>query len=655
MGSGSIQKSICHSISITTMKKLTTIAIISMMLLTTASLHAQQTQTTPQETPVVQRESLVTQTLPPHPRLMLTPDVKARVAKVIQTDPWGGRFFNRIKLGAYAVKELPVIQRKLKGKNYKRMLATSRDAMHNIFTMGLAHTFAPDPQLRQRMVDEMISIANFEDWHPKHFLDTAEMTLAMAVGYDWLYNELTIEQRQIIRDAIIEHGLKAALTHKGGLSVNNNWNQVRHAGLVAGALAVYEDAPELAEEILHQAHDNYQRALTPYVGGIYPEGPTYWGYGTSFSFLMSACLQSALGDDWGITKTPGFYESFDFVLQTTAPTKKLLNFADCSEGPMHLPIHMWAGSIYNRPDFTTVSMQSFYRYLDNVDTTSFRINPMALLWYKPVTDTQAGTPSTLYVGKGTKVHLATMRSEWGNCKASFIGLKAGAIRVNHGHMDIGAFTIEADGVRWASDLGAEHKIYDGRDAWSTAQDSKRWSYFRVNNFSHNTLTLGNNIQQVQDINPIIASKQDDTGTFAVLDMTNAYANQAKQIHRGIALLPDKTMLVQDDYQGVDPTMDLRWNMMTQTRIIISKDAKHVQLQRGGQTMNVHLLQPTDATFQVTPALPPTEAENQNKGYQRLSIILPAPVSDGSLTVEFVPGSSTNTQDPILKSTDQWCE
>jgi hypothetical protein len=222
-------------------------------------------------------------------------------------------------------------------------------------------------------------------------------------------------------------------------------------------------------------------------------------------------------------------------------------------------------------------------------------------------------------------------------------------------MDIGSFIVEADGVRWCDDLGAEYEIYDRRDGWATDQQSKRWTYFRVNNFSHNTLTLGNNIQQVKGMNPVIASKQDESGTFAVLDMSSAYQGQAKQIQRGIAVLPDKTMLVQDDYQAIDPTMDLRWNMMTQTGITLSEDGKTAQLEKGGQTMFVNILQPSSAQFIITDATPPTQVENPNTGFKRLSLILPAPVADGSLTVQFVPGSAKPASLPKHKAISDWCE
>ena len=56
-----------------------------------------------------------------------------------------------------------------------------------------------------------MAAAAFEDWHPPHFLDTAEMTNAVAIGYDWLYDVLTPEQRATLKTAIIEKGLKPGL------------------------------------------------------------------------------------------------------------------------------------------------------------------------------------------------------------------------------------------------------------------------------------------------------------------------------------------------------------------------------------------------------------------------------------------------------------
>ena len=44
-----------------------------------------------------------------------------------------------------------------------------------------------DPKFKQALSDLMtVSGPVFPDWNPKEFLDTAEMTHAVAIGYDWL-------------------------------------------------------------------------------------------------------------------------------------------------------------------------------------------------------------------------------------------------------------------------------------------------------------------------------------------------------------------------------------------------------------------------------------------------------------------------------------
>ena len=56
---------------------------------------------------------------------------------------------------------------------------------------------------------EMKAVAAFPDWNPSHFLDVAEMTNALAIGYDWLYDDLTPTDRATIRAAIVEAGSEA--------------------------------------------------------------------------------------------------------------------------------------------------------------------------------------------------------------------------------------------------------------------------------------------------------------------------------------------------------------------------------------------------------------------------------------------------------------
>jgi len=82
-----------------------------------------------------------------------------------------------------------------------------------------------DVKYFNRAEKEMLAVSAFSDWHPEHFLDVAEMTMAVSIGYDWLYNSLSAGSKELIKNAIIEKGLKPSLDPK-----NNSWLKVTHNG-----------------------------------------------------------------------------------------------------------------------------------------------------------------------------------------------------------------------------------------------------------------------------------------------------------------------------------------------------------------------------------------------------------------------------------------
>ena len=106
---------------------------------------------------------------------------------------------------------------------------------------------------------------------------------------------------------------------------------------------------------------------------------------------------------------------------------------------------------------------------------------MPLHWYS-----ESETPITVH------------RSSWTDPAATFVGLKGGSPSGPHGQMDIGSFVLDADGVRWAVDLGAEgyHGIESrGMNLWSSSQNSDRWTIFRQSNHGHNTLVIDGQLQK----------------------------------------------------------------------------------------------------------------------------------------------------------------
>ena len=66
--------------------------------------------------------------------------------------------------------------------------------------------------------------------------------------------------------------------------------------------------------------------------GAYPEGPGYWGYGTTYNVMLISALQSTLGTDFGLSQQPGFLATADYYLHVTGPSGYFFNYSDCGRG-----------------------------------------------------------------------------------------------------------------------------------------------------------------------------------------------------------------------------------------------------------------------------------------------------------------------------------
>ncbi|MCE9518189.1 MAG: heparinase II/III-family protein [Verrucomicrobia bacterium] len=246
--------------------------------------------------------------------------------------------------------------------------------------------------------------------------------------------------------------------------------------------------------------------------------------------------------------------------------------------------------------------------------------------------------------------IIVFRSAWHDPRALFVGFKAGRNDVNHAHLDLGSFVLESDGVRWAQDLGSDNynlPAYFG---------AKRWTYYRLNNRSHNTLTLGNSLQNSDAIAPISKFVSTPERAHAVADLTDAYPGTAKKILRGIALLDRARVLVQDDVTGLKPGTSLEWRLLTSTKIVLSNDARVATIKQDGRTLRVDILSPPAAKFSVSPATPPTTAENQNEGVTALVTAFKPETTDARLGVLLTPVGDhwpSSLPPPALEPLAEW--
>ncbi len=110
--------------------------------------------------------------------------------------------------------------------------------------------------------------------------------------------------------------------------------------MVLGALAVAEDEQALTEQIIELALESIPLSLRAYApDGAFPEGPTYWQYGTAYTCLTIAALDSALGPRHSLHEAPGLDRTGYYRICTVGPTGRYFNYADGGSG--HGPALRW--------------------------------------------------------------------------------------------------------------------------------------------------------------------------------------------------------------------------------------------------------------------------------------------------------------------------
>jgi hypothetical protein len=561
-----------------------------------------------------------------HPRLIWKDAEVTALKQAADTDPVLQKCVNDVLDAAQKTLEKKPLEHRLKGP---RLLSVSRECLKRIYLLGAAWRWTGEARYAACARENLLTVCAFADWNPSHFLDTAEMSHAVGIGYDWFFHVLKNEDRETIRKALIELGLKPGLEiyRKGSWWTRSafNWNQVCNCGLIIGSLAIAETDPDYSKEIIAAARKSLPTALATYApDGAWPEGPGYWGYATSYTVYGLAALTSALGTDYGLSDYEGLKVTGRFPVCTSGPKDLYLNFADAGERSRRhtLPILFYLARRYDSPELARVE----HRMLEQN-----RASPFHLIWYLPPPE---GDVPALPLDSHFRglVEVAVFRSAWDDEDAIFAGVKAGYNQVNHGHLDLGNFELDAKGVRWARDLGSDD--YNLPGYWDRKRNGKRWSYYRLNTFSHNVPVLDGQNQDPLGKAKILRFESTPARGFAVVDLTSAY-KQATRVHRGLALLRDrKTVLLQDELDLKKPC-EIAFGMTTDAEIALKPGG--AVLARDGKELEVRIVSPRGAAFTVESAeqKPPDRA---NKGVHRLMCRLPDQQGSVRMAVLFGTGA-----------------
>lgn len=527
-----------------------------------------------------------------------------------------------------------------------RLLETSREMLRRAFTLGLVHRVSGESGYLDALVRDLDAVCAFPDWNPSHFLDVAEMTHAVAVGFDWSHDTLTEEQRSRYVARIVEFGLQPGLTtYVDGHPDNDwprrtsNWNIVCNAGMITGALSVAESLPELAEEILGHALESLPVAIAEYApDGAYPEGVMYWKYATQYLVAAMATLHSATGTTHGIEESEGLDRTGDFTIHMTGPLMENFNFYDASTGAPQTPELMWLARTFDEPTW------GWWGRL-GADLEPHALN---VLWYDPALDVSAAEAGMERDSTFGRVELVSMRSAWAGRQATFLAAKGGmpAVHSSHADLDLGSFVLDSLAVRWATEFLTED--YNVQGYWDNSPGGQRWTYYRRRAEGQNTMVFGpgaGDDQSAEATGRVLRHESGPGESFAVMDLTEADPRLAEW-KRGFRLYDGRRRALVHDTFRASSRLDTFWFMHTPAVIEVGTDGRSAVLERNGQHLRARLLEPADATFTVMDAEPlwtsPQPEQSVNEFTHKLTVHLRG-VRNASVVVAL---------DPVLEGEDQ---
>ena len=375
-------------------------------------------------------------------------------------------------------------------------------------------------------------------------MDSAEFAAAYAIGYDWLYDVLTDDQKQQMRNSMIQWALGPGMSVFNGTTpaptfgwwsnnVTGNWNCVCNGGLTLGSLAILGDdttgtAAYLLGQTVNNAVKNCVFGVTS--DGTWTETANYWYFGTTGHAEMASSLLTATGSTYGLMDTNSkFFNTGYYHMYAHGPTS-LFDYGD--HGPNKFSTTSNAitfyGSQFQIPEYVLYQR-------DQRDANE----PWSMFWYDPsVSGAWWGNlPLDRFFTDPTD-QWASMRSSWTDNNALFVAMKAGTLvgHQTHNDLDNGDFVLDALDTRWAGELGSGD--YNSFEYFtSDAQDAVRWLYYRKRTEGQNTIVVGQANQLVtaspkvsngtsgttQTPGTTVFNAPSGSNAFFIADITSAYS------------------------------------------------------------------------------------------------------------------------------------
>lgn len=510
-----------------------------------------------------------------------------------------------------------------------RLLSVSREVLNRMQAWGFMYQMTGDDKYYTRAMDDLEAICNFKDWHTEHFLDTAEMMTAAAIGYDWFYERMTDSQKEMLSEAIIKKGLEPTkqayygrLTTGGvaGPSMNfvmadTNMNIVDNCGAIIAAVAVFEKNPELCSDIIEKAIRSLDYSLNDFApDGAWEEGINYWTYSTEYLTRAMCALDMTFGSDFGISSYEGLKNTARWAISLDS-YKGVNSYHDTWDG-MHIDTFALSGLGREYSDNAVLNYRK-----NTIMQMDYMPTVYDILWCNPKEYSEP-LENENYTRNVESVSIReSMFNADGtiNTTGLFFSTHGGRNDAYHSHLDAGAFVFDIDGERWAMDIPPEE--------YNNMIGIDNNYYYRKRAEGHNTVVINPSQSggQISNASSWVCDHFfSENDAYAVYDMSEIYSDSVSAYKRGFYVGDNRRSLTVRDEMTLNKASDVYWFM--HTKADIEPNENGAVLTMNGKKLKVEIS--SNCQFQVSkmaaepfPTSPNPANQTPNTGINKLAIKL----------------------------------
>ncbi|WP_107846240.1 DUF4962 domain-containing protein [Litoreibacter ponti] len=297
------------------------------------------------ETPLASRSERYAKADMAHPRLWLSPKLLKQFSKDVTKDPGHCAWDTFYETSVAPWMERDVMTEPAGYPNHERTAPIWRatyiacqELIYAIRHLAVGGKVTGDAAMIARAKEWLLEAAS---WNPagatsRSYTDewAFRVNLALAWGYDWLHDELTGEERDTVRAALLartretaDHIIKHANIHL--FPFDSHAVRAVSAVLVPSCIALLDEEDE-ARDWLDYSIEFLSTVYSPWgdSDGGWAEGPHYWMTGMAYLIDAANMIRSFAGID--LYKRPFFQATGDFPLYTKAPDTRRATFGDDS-------------------------------------------------------------------------------------------------------------------------------------------------------------------------------------------------------------------------------------------------------------------------------------------------------------------------------------